>query len=130
VTIELLRVLNYNKKTLEDFDVDIKPGHLAELILAVEKGEITTLKGKQIMNDFVPKSFSLKDHKDEISNIDESAIENLARQVVEENVHVVEEYKSGKMTSLNFLIGQVMKRSNRRADFKVATEVLKKMIGE
>ncbi|MCH7850389.1 MAG: Asp-tRNA(Asn)/Glu-tRNA(Gln) amidotransferase subunit GatB [Nanoarchaeota archaeon] len=130
VTIELLRVLNYNKKSLEDSDIDIKPVHLAELIKAVEKGQITTLKGKQIMNDFVPSSFSLKDHKEEISNIDESAIENLAKQVINENSHVVEEYKGGKETSLNFLIGQVMKRSNRRADFKVATEILKKLIGE
>ena len=76
VTIELLRVLNYNKKTLEDEDVEILPSHLAELIKAVESGKITVLKGKQIMNDFVPKSFSLKEHKGEISSIDDSAIEN------------------------------------------------------
>ena len=129
VTIELLRVLNYNKKSLEDSDIEILPEHLSELIKAVEKGEITTLKGKQIMNDFVPKSFSLKDHKEEISNIDESAIENLAKQVIDENAHVVEEFRAGKESSLNFLIGQVMKRSNRRADFRCATDVLRRVIG-
>ena len=90
--------------------------------------EITTLKGKQIMNDFIPKSFSLKDHKDEITNIDSSAIENIAITVIKENAHVVNEYKSGNKRSLNFLIGQVMKKSDRRADFKTATEILKKII--
>ena len=128
ITIELLRVLNYNKKSLEDPDVEILPEHLAELIKTVEDGKITVLKGKQIMNDFVPKSFSLADHKEEISNIDDSAIENLAKQVIEENGHVVEEYKGGKVTSLNFLIGQVMRLSERRADFKTATEVLKRLL--
>jgi aspartyl-tRNA(Asn)/glutamyl-tRNA(Gln) amidotransferase subunit B len=129
ITIELLRVLNYNKKTLEDEDVEILPEHLAELIKAVAKGEITVLKGKQIMNDFVPKSFSLKEHKGEISNIDDAAIENLCKQVISENAHVVDEYKSGKDASLNYLIGQVMRLSERRADFKVAGETIKRLVG-
>ena len=129
VTIELLRVLNYNKKSLEDEDVEILPEHLAELIKAVEDGEITKLKGKQIMNDFVPKSFSLKDHKEEISSISEEAVENLCRQVIAENGHVVEEYRGGKAASLNFLIGGVMRLSERRADFQSVTEVMKRLIG-
>ncbi|MBU2577031.1 MAG: Asp-tRNA(Asn)/Glu-tRNA(Gln) amidotransferase subunit GatB [Nanoarchaeota archaeon] len=128
ITIELLRVLNYNKMTLEDEDVEILPEHLAELIKAVSKNEITVLKGKQIMNEFIPKSFSLKEHKGEISNIDDVAIENLCKQVISENVHVVDEYKGGKDASLNFLIGQVMRLSERRADFKVAGETLKRLI--
>jgi aspartyl-tRNA(Asn)/glutamyl-tRNA(Gln) amidotransferase subunit B len=128
ITIELLRVLNYNKKTLEDADVDIKPEHLAELIKFVEDGKITVLKGKQVMNDFVPKSFSLAEHDGEISSIDDAAIENLCKQVISENAHVVEQYKGGKEASLNFLIGQVMRLSERRADFKVAGEMLKKLI--
>jgi len=129
VTVELLRVLNYNKKTLEDEDVEILPEHLAELIKAVESGKITVLKGKQIMNDFVPKSFSLSEHKGEISSIDDAAIENLCKQVISENIHVVDEYKNGKDASLNYLIGQVMRLSERRADFKVAGEILKRLIG-
>tara|TARA_Y100000310_G_scaffold338650_1_gene428922 strand:+ start:10275 stop:11660 length:1386 start_codon:yes stop_codon:yes gene_type:complete len=129
ITIELLRVLNYNKKSLEDFDVEILPEHLAELIKAVGDGKITVLKGKQIMNDFVPKSFSLKDHKEEITNIDKKAVENICEQVIEENGKAVEEYKSGKEASLNFLIGQVMRLSERRADFRMAGDCLKKIMG-
>ncbi len=129
VTVELLRVLNYNKKSLEDEDVEILPEHLAELIQAVEAREITVLKGKQIMNDCVPKSFSLKDHKEEIASISEEAVENVCRQVISENEKVVAEYKGGKTASLNFLIGSVMRLSERRADFKMAGEILKRLIG-
>ena len=127
ITIELLRVLNYNKKTLEDEDVEIKPEHLAELIKLVDAGKITVLKGKQIMNDFVPKSFSIS-KKGDIEKIADDAVKNLCRQVIEENAHVVEEYKSGKEASLNFLIGQVMRLSERRADFKVAKDCLVKLL--
>jgi aspartyl-tRNA(Asn)/glutamyl-tRNA(Gln) amidotransferase subunit B len=130
VTVELLRVLNYNKKSLEDSDIEVQPEHLAELIKAVEQNKITKLKAKQIMNDFVPKSFSLKDHSEEIRNIDDSAIQNICKKVIEENPHAVQDYLSGKGSSLNFLVGQVMRLSNRRADFKIATKFLEKMLSE
>ena len=128
VTIELLRVLNYNKKTLEDADVEISPIHLGELIKTVEAGKITVLKGKQIMNDFMPKSFSLSEHKEEIGSISEEAIENLCRQVISENFKTVEEFRNGKDSALNYLIGQVMRLSERRADFKIAGDILKRLI--
>jgi len=128
VTVELLRVLHYNKMTLEDEEVDVKPEHLAELIKAVDEGKITKLKGKQIMNEFIPKSFSLKEHKGEISSIDDAGVENLCRQVIDDNVKVVGEYKGGKDASLNYLIGQVMRLSERRADFAKAKEILVRLI--
>ncbi len=127
VTIELLRILNYNKKTLEDEDVEIKPEHLAELIGLVDKGEITVLKAKQIMNDFVPKSFSVKEKLGkEIGKISEEEIRKLVEQVISENAKVWEEFKSGKKESLNFLIGCVMKLSNRRADFAKVREMMER----
>ncbi len=128
VTVELLRVLNYNRKTLEDEDVDIRAEHLAELIGAVWEGKITKLKGKQIMNDFVPVSFSIAGGKD-IGMIGDEAVLNLCRQVVSENGKVVDEYRGGKVASLNYLIGEVMRLSERRADYKETTEMLKKIIG-
>jgi len=45
------------------------------------------------------------------------------------NEHVVAEYKAGKAASLNFLIGGVMRLSERRADFGMVTEIMKKIIG-
>ena len=127
ITIELLRILNYNKKTLDDEEIDIQPKHLAELIKLVTSGKITPLKAKQVMNDFIPKSFSIKE-KGDISVINNDAVENICRQVISENQHVVDEYKSGKEQSLNWLIGQVMKLSERRADFKAAKDCLLKLI--
>ena len=125
ITIELLRVLNYNKRTLEDADVEIKPEHLAELISLVDKGELTVLKAKQIMNDFVPKSFSVKEKlSSAIGKLSDEETKKLVEQVIKENPKVWEEFKSGKKESLNFLIGCVMKLSNRRADFGRVREVM------
>jgi aspartyl-tRNA(Asn)/glutamyl-tRNA(Gln) amidotransferase subunit B len=128
ITIELLRVLNYNKKTLEDADVEIKPEHLAELISLVDKNELTVLKAKQIMNDFVPKSFSVKEKlSSAIGKLSDEETKKLVEQAIKENPKVWEEYKSGKKESLNFLIGCVMKLSNRRADFGKVREMMEGM---
>jgi len=125
VTIELLRILNHEGKTLDDTDVDIKPAHLAELISLVDKKEITVLKAKQIMNDFVPRSFSVKERLGaEIGKIGEEETKKFVEQAILENKKVWDEYKGGKKESLNFLIGCVMKLSNRRADFAKVREIM------
>jgi len=124
VTVELPRILNYKKKTLEDEDVEIKPAHLAELLGMVDKGEITVLKAKQIMNDFVPRSFSVKEKlKGDIGKLSDEDTKKLVEQAIKENPKVWEEYKGGKKESLNFLMGQVMRLSNRRADFNLVRKI-------
>jgi len=125
ITIELLRVLNYNKKTLDEVEVQAK--HLIELIKAVEKKAVTELKAKQILNEFIPKSFSISKKKD-ISKIKQDEIEKIVDKVIKQNKKAVDDYKAGEQNALNFLIGQVMQLSNRRADYKVAKEKLERKL--
>ncbi len=125
LTGELLRILNYNKKTLDE--VEIKVEHFAELLKEVAKKTITELKAKQIMNQFIPKSFSIKSRKN-LGKISEKEIKEICKKVIEKNLKAVADYKKGKKESINFLVGQVMQLSKRRADFKVARKILEEMI--
>jgi aspartyl-tRNA(Asn)/glutamyl-tRNA(Gln) amidotransferase subunit B len=123
----LLRILNYNKKTLDE--VDINPKHLAELIKAVDLGKITVLKAKQIMNDFVPKSFSpLGKVKKAFKIENKKEIENIINKIIKTNKKAVQDFKQGNKQALNFLMGEIMKTSQRRADFKVSLEILKQKL--
>jgi len=127
VTIELLRVLNYNKKNLED--VDIKPEHFIELLKLVKDKKITELKAKRILNDFIPSSFSPKTKIAQAGRItDKKQIEDFCRQVINKNKQAVVDFKSGKKQAFNFLMGEVMKLSNRRADYRLAMDVMKKLL--
>jgi aspartyl-tRNA(Asn)/glutamyl-tRNA(Gln) amidotransferase subunit B len=127
VTIELLRVLNWNKTTLDE--VDIKPEHFIELLEQVQKGKITELKAKQILNDFVPKSFSIKSQLKEFETItDTSKIEKICEQVLENNPKAIQDYKAGQKEALNYLIGEVMKACKRKVDFKTCKSILEKLI--
>ncbi len=127
ITIELLRVLNYNKKTLEE--VDIKPKHFIELLRAVKDKTLTELKAKRILNKFIPRSFSIKTKlKKEKRITNKKQVENIVEKVLKKNRKAVQDYKSGNETALNFLIGEVMKLSDRRADYKLARKILQKKL--
>jgi aspartyl-tRNA(Asn)/glutamyl-tRNA(Gln) amidotransferase subunit B len=127
VTIELLRVLNYNKKTLEE--VEINSEHFSELLGAVKEKKLTELKAKQILNSFIPKSHSISQELKKSERItNEKEIEKFAREAIAKNKQAAEDFLDGKQESLNFLLGEIMKISNRRADFQTAKTVLMKLL--
>jgi len=124
VTVELLRVLNWNKKSLEE--VDIKPEHFTELLHEVKSKKMTGLKAKQILNQFIPKSFSVEDSKSTQRITDEKEIDKLCKKAISSNPKAVEDYKAGEKNSFNFLIGEVMKLSNKCADYNIARKILER----
>ena len=99
------------------------------MLKLIEDKVLTELKAKEILNKFVPKSFSPIEMSKDISKISNAnEIEKICNQVIKENPKAVQDYKSGKQESINFLVGQVMKISNKRANFKTATDILKKQL--
>jgi len=126
VTVELLRVLNWNKKTLDE--LEILPEHFIELLEAVKNKKITELKAKQILNDFVPRSFSIKSKMKQFETVSGGEVEKICQQVIKKNTRAVEDYKKGEEKALNFLIGQVMKESKRKADFNTSKTILLKLL--
>jgi len=124
VTVELLRFLNYNKKRLDE--LDFRAEHFIALLKLVREGKITELQGKQMLNKFYPKSFFPGKVEGRISDAGE--LEKVAKKVIAENSKAVSDYKGGDEAAFNFLMGKIMQETERRADFKVAREVLKKLL--
>jgi aspartyl-tRNA(Asn)/glutamyl-tRNA(Gln) amidotransferase subunit B len=60
---------------------------------------------------------------------DEGALESVVMEVISENAHVVEEFRSGKEKAFGFLVGQVMKKTKGKANPKLANRLLKDRIG-
>ena len=82
------------------------------------------------MNEFIPKSFSIKEKiKSNERIIDKKELTEFCKKVISTNKKAVDDFKSGKQESFNFLMGEIMKLSNRRADFKTAKDELLKLLG-
>lgn len=124
VVQEFLSVINYNK--LHPSDLEIVPEHFVELLEGLKNKKITELKAKEILRNWVPKSFSPKEEMEKNSKLSKEDILKFIERAIKENPKAVEDYRSGFKGAINFLVGAVMKHSNKRADFKLTKELLEK----
>lgn len=124
ITGELLRLLNYHKKKLDE--IEIKVEHFVALLKLVKAGTITELQGKQILNQFYPKSFMPASVAGKISDAEELA--SFIEKVIAANPKAVADFHAGEKKAFDFLMGEVMKATEKRADFKVARDVLGKRL--
>ena len=116
---ELFRLL---KETDESFDVveaRFRPEYVAEVLDLLGKGTITRTSAKEVFETSfrtgqLPAQIVAERGLAVIGAGD--ALTALAREVVAANPKVVNEYRSGKATSIKFLIGQVMKATKGQAN--------------
>lgn len=117
---ELLRLLNAHNCRLGDLEFEDE--HFLFLVRMVHRGDITPLKGKEILKQFHPKSFMPTLVEKRITS--KSELEPIIMQVISENEKVAEDFRNGNKNALNFLLGQVMKATKKMADSKASIEVL------
>jgi len=126
---ELVRVLNYNKKELHEVEINEK--HLISLLKLVENKKITDNVAAKILEKLVEKPFDVdeyvkKEGLEAVSDIGE--LEKFCKEAIKENPKAVEDYKKGEEKALNFIIGQVMRKSKGKATPKEVNEIIKNMI--
>lgn len=125
ISVEWLGVLNYNKKTMEE--VELNPVHIIELLQLLGDKKITPLQAKDILRKFIPKSFSPKQDVGSLKNIvDEKKLLEIIEEIIGKNKRSIEDYKSGNKQVINFLIGQVMQATNKSADYQIVRKILEK----
>lgn len=64
-----------------------------------------------------------------IQESDEGAIEEIVKKVLDDNVQAAEDVKNGEMKAIGFLVGQVMKQSQGKANPGLAQQIIKKQLG-
>jgi len=124
---ELIRVLNYHKKELKD----VNEKYLVELLQMIEKKEITEKVGQKIIEELVVKPFSPKEYVKKagikvIGSVKD--LEKICKEVIKENSKAVEDYKAGNVKAMQFLVGQVMRKTKGQADPGVLNKILKKLV--
>jgi len=64
-----------------------------------------------------------------ISSVDSGELEQLCQELLDQNPHVVEDYRNGKQQAIGSLIGQAKKR-NPNANPKLVRETLLNIVGK
>ena len=126
---ELLRVLNYNKKTMNDAKLDEK--HVIQLLRLVERKKITDNVAAKILEKLIESPFDVNEYvkKEELEAVsDVSYLEQFCKEAIAQNPNAVEDYKKGEMKALNFIVGKVMQKTRGKATPKEVNEIILRMI--
>ncbi len=126
---DLLSALTAAEKTISD--CPISAHSLDELVSLIDDGKISSKQGKEVFAEMFGTGKSaaqiVKERGlEQVS--DTGAIEALCKQVMDANPKAVAEYKAGKLGSINFLKGQVLKNSQGRANPQVVNDLLAKLL--
>jgi aspartyl-tRNA(Asn)/glutamyl-tRNA(Gln) amidotransferase subunit B len=109
----------------------LEASHLAELIRLVDDGVIGISSARQILPAVYESGRSpaaLVEEQGLAQVSDTGALEQTVREVLAANPAPVADYRSGKLTAINFLKGQVMKASRGKANPTVVEELLKSLL--
>lgn len=126
---ELKRVLYYNKVDYKTSN--ISQDRIIQLLELLINKEITAKAGQRVVEYMVeipetPREIAEKLNL--IGIVTDDEVVNAVKIAIEENPEAVDDYHQGKKTSMNFLVGQVMKKTRGKADpqetVKILTELL------
>ena len=121
--------MNRDNSTIGASQVD--PAGLGELLDLIAKGDVSNTLAKKVLDEM----FSSGDSAATIvarggfSQVsDEKELEAHARAVLDANTDKVEEFKSGKDKLLGFFMGQVMKKTNGKANPQMVNKILRRLL--
>lgn len=123
---ELKRVLLYNKKTFAEGG--IKTAYIVGLLKMIQSGEITAKTGQRVIEVMVERPGPPGKIVEELGLVKitkNDILENAVKVAIRGNQKAVNDYLSGKDEALNFVVGQVMRKTKGRADPATVLKMLK-----
>ncbi|MEE8395886.1 MAG: Asp-tRNA(Asn)/Glu-tRNA(Gln) amidotransferase subunit GatB [bacterium] len=126
VTGDLAARLNADKATIGE--LRFAPGHLAELIALVEKGELSGKMAKTVFDALYetgapPAEIVAERGLSQLSDVGE--LEKVIDGIIAANEEQVAQYRAGKRKVIGFFVGRVMKATGGQANPAVVNDLLK-----
>lgn len=126
---ELKRVLIYSKKTFAESG--IKTAHIVTLLKMIQSGEITAKTGQKVIEIMGKRPGHPGKIVEELGLVKitkNHVLENAVDEAIKENRTAVNDYLGGKEEALNFVVGQVMRKTKGRADPATVLKMLKERL--
>jgi aspartyl-tRNA(Asn)/glutamyl-tRNA(Gln) amidotransferase subunit B len=101
----------------------------------LKDGKLSSSNAKQLITEALTVQQQIADiteyakQHNLIQESDAGALEAIAKKVIEENPKAAEDVKNGEMKAIGFLVGQMMKASQGRANPALAADLIKKQLG-
>ena len=118
ITTRVLGELNKSEENTID-DLFIRPNMIVELVTLVNDKKISSDQAKKVFTKMLEENLTPKEivKKYDMEVIeDANLIESLVNEVITENAKAIEDYHNGRTNMLDYLVGQVMKKSKGKAN--------------
>ena len=122
-----------NRENIEINDFYIEPNRLASLLSRIDDNTISSKIAKDLFSQMLTSDETADEmiEKQGLEQItDEDSITQFVTEVLDEFSEQKDQYLAGKEQVLGFLVGQVMKRSNGKANPKLVNELIIRQIKE
>ena len=120
-----------NERHVGIYELGLTSVHLASLTQLLEKKTINSKMAKELL----PKILETKKDPSELIKelgleqvSDQSALKAVAQKVIEANPKAVEDYRKGKVQSIKFMVGQMMRETKGQAAPDVAAKALEEVL--
>lgn len=126
---EIFRQLSTDEQK-ELFDIRVTAKQMNDLAKLMDGGKLRANLARQTLVKMLETGKDVSDFLSEqdLAGVDDSALEAICKQVVEQNPKAVADYLSGKEKAFQVFIGGVMKATRGKADAGKARELILSMI--
>jgi len=131
IMVDVLKILNESKMDIKNFPVD--PNSIGLLINLINDGTISGKIAKDIfpiMHDEKKQPLEIIKAKNLFQIKDEGELEKIIDEIIVNNSSELGQYFDGKEKVFGFLVGQVMKLTQGKANPKSVNEILKKKLNQ
>ena len=129
---DLLRFFKDGNVDLKDLSQSpVTPKMLADMILLVEKGTISGKIAKTVMEEMYATGKApgvIVEEKGLVQISNSGELEKIVDTVMTQHADAAAQFRAGKQGSLGFLVGQVMKATQGRANPQAVNELLRKRL--
>jgi len=104
----------------------------SDLAVMARENKISSTGAKAVLSELVMHggdAMQIAESKNLLQVSDEGAIAEIVAKVLAENPKAAEDIKSGEMKAIGFLVGQVMKASQGKANPGLAQQLIKQQLG-
>lgn len=124
-----------NENAVHITNLKLTPAQLGDLVTLVDSGKVSFAAAAQkifplMINNASKTALQIAEENNLVQESDEGALLEIVKEAVAKFPAKVAEYKSGKTGLVGLFMGEVMKLSKGKADPKVASELVTKVLNE
>lgn len=105
--------------------------NFVSLLVMYDKGELSSRGVKDVLVEMYTQGGEpekIAKEKGLLQQNDENALKNMAKKIIDDNKTVADEFKSGKESALQFLVGQGMKLSKGSANPALLQKIFRELL--